>query len=90
MPDTLTTAFDQTVLARHSVRAFLPTPVDEATLHHLLGQARQAPSGANLQPGRFIAVRGKARQRLSDALVAAWARGEPEAEDYGYFPAPCP
>ena len=90
MPDALTTALDQTVLARQSVRAFLPTPVPEATLQHLLRQARQAPSGANLQPGRFISVRGEARQRLSEALTEAWRRGEPEAEDYGYFPRPMP
>lgn len=90
MPDTPATAVDQTVLARQSVRAFLPTPVSEATLHHLLRQARQAPSGANLQPGRFIAVRGEARQRLSAALTEAWQRGELEAEDYGYFPRPMP
>jgi nitroreductase len=90
MPDTPATALDQTVLARQSVRAFLPTPVTEATLQHLLRQARQAPSGANLQPGRFIAVRGEARQRLSEALTEAWRRGEPEAEDYGYFPRPMP
>ena len=90
MLDALTTALDQTVLARQSVRAFLPTPVPEATLQHLLRQARQAPSGANLQPGRFISVRGEARQRLSEALTEAWRRGEPEAEDYGYFPRPMP
>ncbi|WP_371809305.1 nitroreductase [Aquabacterium sp. A08] len=75
---------------RRSVRAYLPTPVPDAQLHALLASARRAPSGANLQPGHFTAVRGGARQRLSDALVQAWRSGHTEAEDYSYFPQPMP
>lgn len=72
------------------MRAFLPTAVPEPLLHELLVTARQAPSGANLQPGHFWQLRGAARQRLSDALVHAWRSGAPEAEDYDYFPRPMP
>ena len=76
--------------ARHSVRAFLPRPVPEALLERLLTTARLAPSGANLQPGRFWAVQGAARERLVTALCQAWRDQLPEAEDYGYFPRPMP
>ncbi len=76
--------------ARHSVRAFLPRPVPEALLERLLATARLAPSGANLQPGRFWAVQGAARERLVAALCQAWREQLPEAEDYGYFPRPMP
>ena len=76
--------------ARHSVRAFLPRPVPEALLERLLAAARLAPSGANLQPGRFWAVQGAARERLVAALCQAWREQLPEAEDYGYFPRPMP
>ena len=76
--------------ARHSVRAFLPRPVPEALLERLLNTARLAPSGANLQPGRFWAVQGAARERLVAALCQAWRDHVPEAEDYGYFPRPMP
>ena len=76
--------------ARHSVRAFLPRPVPEALLERLLTTARLAPSGANLQPGRFWAVQGAARERLVAALCQAWRDQLPEAEDYGYFPRPMP
>ena len=76
--------------ARHSVRAFLPRPVPEALLERLLTTARLAPSGANLQPGRFWAVQGAARERLVAALCQAWRDHVPEAEDYGYFPRPMP
>lgn len=56
----------------------------------LLAQARRAPSGANLQPGEFIALEGAARSGLSAALVTAFRAGEQEPEDYSYFPQPMP
>lgn len=83
-------AFEALAQARHSVRAFLPRPVPLALLQRLLATARLAPSGANLQPGRFWAVEGTARERLSAALCQAWRDQVPEAEDYGYFPRPMP
>uniref|UniRef100_UPI003F861A84 nitroreductase n=1 Tax=Alicycliphilus soli TaxID=3228789 RepID=UPI003F861A84 len=76
--------------ARHSVRAYLDRPVPQALLERLLRTARLAPSGANLQPGRFWAVQGAARARLTDALTQAWRDELPEAEDYAYFPRPMP
>jgi nitroreductase len=83
-------AFSRLLSERHSTRAFLPTPVTDGVLHELLLQARQAPSGANLQPGGFIAVRGEVRRALSDDLVASWKAGRQEREDYDYFPRPMP
>jgi nitroreductase len=64
--------------------------VPEALLKHILQTARQAPSGANLQPGFFYAVQGEARARLSADLIAACRAGEQELEDYAYFPQPMP
>lgn len=78
------------ITERHSVRGYLPTPVDDALLAHVLTQARRAPSGANLQPGSFVQVRGAAREALSAELIDAWRKGEQEEEDYAYFPKPMP
>ena len=75
---------------RRSVRAYLPTPVSEDLLGQIMTTARLAPSGANLQPGVFLAVRGAVRQQLSDALAQAWREGRQETEDYDYFPKPMP
>ncbi|WP_333845385.1 nitroreductase [Limnohabitans sp.] len=75
---------------RRSTRAYLPTPVADALLHEVLVQARLAPSGANLQPGAFVQVRGAVREALSADLVAAWQHGRTEPEDYSYFPQPLP
>lgn len=66
----------------------MPTAVPESMLHEVLIQARRAPSGANLQPGCFVQVRGSARDALSADLVQAWQQGGEEAEDYSYFPQP--
>ena len=83
-------AYQRLASARHSVRAFLPTPVPQALVEALLQTARLAPSGANLQPGHFWLLQGLARQTLSQALCEAHRNGQTEAEDYAYFPRPMP
>ena len=83
-------SFTQLATQRRSVRAYLPTPVTDALVHEVLAQARLAPSGANLQPGTFVQVRGAVREALSTDLVEAWQHGRAEAEDYSYFPQPLP
>jgi len=75
---------------RRSIRAFLDRPLAAGAVERLLAAARRAPSGANLQPGRFIQVEGDLRARLTQALAEAWRDGRQEPEDYGYFPQPMP
>jgi len=87
---TVSDTFAPLAMGRRSIRAFLPTPVDGETLARILMLARQAPSGANLQPGSFTAVQGQVRQRLSAELIEAWRAGAHEQEDYDYFPRPMP
>jgi nitroreductase len=62
---------DDAVRARTSVRAFLPTPVDEAAVRDLLALATRAPSGGNLQPWRIIAVAGAEKDALTALALAA-------------------
>jgi nitroreductase len=83
-------AFTRLLHERHSVRAYLATPVAQALLEDVMSLARLAPSGANLQPGSFIAVQGEVRRALSAELVHAWRHQQQEAEDYSYFPEPMP
>ncbi|NBT52776.1 MAG: nitroreductase, partial [Marivivens sp.] len=75
---------------RRSVRAFTDKPVDRAILETILTLARCAPSGANLQPGRFHALTGAALKSLSDALLDGIAAGRPQVSEYSYFPRPMP
>lgn len=78
---------------RRSVRAFLPTPVDPATIHGILHLARHAPSGTNIQPWNVYVATGEAQARLVDSLRAAF--NEPDAasryaEEYPYYPSAWP
>jgi nitroreductase len=80
--------FSRLLSERQSVRAYLPQPVPDALLRQVLMAARQAPSGANLQPGAFLSIEGAARERLSSNLIDALRSGQQEVEDYSYFPQP--
>ena len=81
---------DALLVARRSVRAFRPDPVPRATVARLIALARTAPSGANLQPGRFHALAGPALAGLVATLSEAVAAGRPPVAEYSYFPDPMP
>ncbi len=56
------------IKTRKSVRAYLPTPVEDEKLNAVLEAARLAPSAANRQEWRFVIVREReTRQKLADA-----------------------
>lgn len=79
---------DAVMAGRHAVRAFLPTPIERATIDAILAVARRAPSGTNLQPWRVHVLTGAARQHLVDAVCAAYDADEPGHEsEYDYYPA---
>nr|WP_217438517.1 nitroreductase [Fertoeibacter niger] len=76
--------------SRRSVRAFRPDPVPRAMVEALLETARTAPSGANLQPGRFIALAGAPLAALVAELETALDAGRPPVAEYAWFPDPMP
>ncbi len=78
------------VKTRRSVRAYLDRPVPRETVARLLRAARAAPSGANLQPGRFHALAGASLAALIAELQDAIRSGRPIVSDYSYFPQPMP
>jgi nitroreductase len=47
------------VASWYSCRAFLPTPVPEATVRDIVERAARAPSGGNLQAWRIYAIAGE-------------------------------
>lgn len=71
---------------RHSVRAYLDTPVSTDTIRDILAIASRAPSGVNTQPWNVAVVTGEHKQRLGDALIAAREAGQAENPDYPYYP----
>ena len=78
---------DEAILSRRSVRAFLPTPVDEATIRDILAVASRAPSGTNMQPWRTYVVSGETRQQIADAVLNSGVRAEKARwDEYRYYP----
>jgi nitroreductase len=81
-------AVDEAIISRKSVRAFLPTQVDRATVEELLHLASRSASGSNIQPWRVKVIAGEARARLTKAILDAVARDgfEPYQREWNYYP----
>jgi nitroreductase len=82
--------FEKLMLQRRSIRAFLDDPVDRRTLEKICTTARRAPSGANLQPGKFHVLTGTNLDALKTQLTLAHTSGQEIDLEYSYFPEPMP
>ncbi|GAA4867733.1 nitroreductase family protein [Luteimonas vadosa] len=69
--------FADELARRRTVRDYAPTPVPRAVIEHCLRAAGTAPSGANQQPWRFVAV--------SDPAVKRSIREAAEAEEREFY-----
>ena len=78
--------FEKLIEQRRSIRAFLPNAIDQQSLEAILTCARLAPSGANLQPGRFRVLTGSALSALIKALAEAIEKNRKSVCEYSYFP----
>ncbi|MGE0629067.1 MAG: nitroreductase [Hyphomicrobiaceae bacterium] len=76
---------EEAIAGRQSIRAFLPREVERATIEHIIGIARRAPSGSNMQPWKVIVLTGPGRQRFCDALVALHDAGDDGDWEYPYY-----
>jgi len=54
----------EAVQRRSSIRAFLPTQVENSVIADVLSRATRAPSGGNLQPWRIFVLNGDAKARF--------------------------
>ena len=77
----------EALASRMSCRAFLPTPVPEATVRSILDAAKQSPSGGNLQPWRVYALAGEPLKEFL-ALVRGKLPMNPRGEgsEYDIYP----
>ncbi|MCW4013018.1 MAG: nitroreductase family protein [Candidatus Bathyarchaeota archaeon] len=56
---------------RKTARKFKPTPIKDEDIEYILETARQAPSGSNRQPWRFIIVRShEMKKKIREASEA--------------------
>jgi nitroreductase len=84
-----TAAVDAAITSRHSMRAFLPTPVPREMIEEILAVAARAPSGTNTQPWRVHVLTGAAKVALSRDIRAAYddpAQAAEHTEEYAYYP----
>ena len=81
-------AVDDAITTRQSVRAFLPTPVERATVERLLELASRSASGSNIQPWRVRVIAGAIKDRLTEAIFDAVDRDgfEPYQREWNYYP----
>jgi nitroreductase len=70
-------AFADELAGRRTVREFAPTPVPRELIAHCLRAAGSAPSGANQQPWRFVAV--------ADPQTKRRIRAAAEAEERAFY-----
>ncbi len=80
---------DDAITSRHSMRAFLPTPIAREDIERMLEVAARAPSGSNTQPWKAYVLTGGIKTRLSDEIMAVYqdkAKFEALTEDYRYYP----
>ncbi|MDM4766128.1 nitroreductase [Pelomonas sp. SE-A7] len=82
-------AVDAAIESRHSMRAFLPTPVAREVVEDILRIAARAPSGTNTQPWQVHVLTGAAKQRLSSRIQAVYddpTELAAHTEEYAYYP----
>jgi nitroreductase len=68
MPDAVSDVFS----VRHSVRDFLPDPVDPALIEKILADGLAAPSWSNTRPYKVAVVTGSVRDEISRELHQHW------------------
>jgi nitroreductase len=83
-----TSAVDEAIVSRKSVRAFLPTPVSRTKVEELLRLAGRSASGSNIQPWRVRVIAGEVKARLTQAILDVVARDgfEPYQREWNYYP----
>jgi len=83
------TIVDEAITSRHSMRAYLPTPVSREDVTGMLEVAARAPSGSNTQPWKAYVLMGEMKERLTAEILAVYhdkAQFAALTEDYRYYP----
>ncbi len=80
---------DEVMLARRSVRGFLPTPVSRSMIEDILRVSAKAPSGSNIQPWQVYVVTGQRKEEITQAILKVF--NDPEKNvlhrpEYIYYP----
>lgn len=72
--------------ARKSTRAFLSSEVSQTLIEAILDDAKQAPSGVNMQPWHVYVLSGERKHALETKVIEAFENGIKEVMEYAYYP----
>jgi nitroreductase len=82
---------DTIIAGRFACREFSDRPVSRRMIEEILAIARFAPSGGNIQPWRVYVLAGRAKDRVSAALLKAHRESRNEhLSEYKYYTAQLP
>lgn len=76
----------EAVASRHSIRAFLPTPVPADVVRRVLERAARAPSGGNLQPWHIDVLAGEPLAQFRTTMREVLASGVQPQPEYAVYP----
>jgi len=77
----------EAINSRRSMRVFKPDPVSKADIEWIVTTANRAASNGNLQPWKLHITMGKARHRLSAAILKAMDDGDNgPGSEYDIYP----
>jgi nitroreductase len=71
----------EAINGRHSIRAFLPKPVEKEKLDAVLDASVRAPSWANTQPWEIFAATGAALEKIKEGYRQKYADKAPGAPE---------
>jgi len=77
---------EEAISGRHSVRAFLPTPVPRALVVRIMTIAGRSPSGSNVQPWKVWVLEGEVKAEIARDLALRYDRGRVVPREYNYYP----
>lgn len=82
--------FEKLIAERRSIRAYTDARIERSVVEEICQAARRAPSGANLQPGKYHVLSGQPLADLVGELTRAAQENRPQDSEYSYFPDPMP
>jgi nitroreductase len=77
---------EEAISGRHSVRAFLATPVPRQLILKIMTIAGRAPSGSNVQPWKVWVLEGALKEEVARDLADRYDRGSVAPREYNYYP----
>ncbi|MGZ5818245.1 MAG: nitroreductase [Burkholderiaceae bacterium] len=80
---------DAAITSRHSIRAYLPRPVEREDIEQILEVAARAPSGTNTQPWKVYVLTGSSKEKLSCDILQVYndpVLVKQHTEEYHYYP----